>query len=488
MKKTANIERIAAVCACLLMLVAFYVSSEAVLALQARTVQMLMQTGILALIGAAAWLMYARPKLNRSELLLWMILVIGIVMRVGYMIYTPATVRGHDLGKLDFNYVGHATYIMYLIEGSMPPYNFGQFYHPPLFHALAAAVMRCYRVLSGIVDMEQLFESTKVVSCAASILTLFYARRLCRQLRLSYGATLIALALAAFLPNHYLLAGRVNNDALSIMFMTAILYYTLAWYEKQDWGSIVKLALCFGLGMMTKISVGVFALVTGAMMLFVLIRSIREKRARRMILQLIVFGLIALPLGMYFPIRSYILFQQPFDYVQRMPEESRIYCDDHSIWERFGLIFNPNVYNLPFDDYNVWGYLLRGSLFGEFTLELGRFLPGILLLVNLLLILMSLVAMVVMLIRHRSAQYTLLGCFWLVLMAAYIQFNIEYPCGCTMDFRYVVPTALIGAVFLGAWWEKLPDNRPVGRLFRRAAIGLTGCFAILSLVLYCNLP
>ena len=54
-----------------------------------------------------------------------------------------------------------------------------------------------------------------------------------------------------------------------------------------------------------------------------------------------------------------------------------------------------------------------------------------------------------------------------------------------MDFRYVVPTALIGAVFLAKWWEEIPCGKK--GLLRKSVVGLTGLFAIFSLVLCCNL-
>ena len=482
MKKQANVERIAAAGSCLLMLIAFCVVSTTVLMTHTLTLQLLMQVGALAMAGAAVWLMLAHPELDRSKILLWLILALGILMRVGYMLYTPAYVRGHDLGKCSLDGNGHVAYILHLLQGELPPNNSYQFYHPPLFHALSAVAMACYRALSGFTEPEQLVEAAKTVSCAASIVTLFYARKLCRQLRLGDGTTLIAVSLAAFLPNHYLLAGRVNNDSLAVMFMTAILYYTLRWYERQDWGPLVKLALCFGLGMMTKISVGVFALVAGCMMLLGLYRRLLEKKALPIIRQFSVFGLIAFPLGLWYPIRNFILFQQPFNYVLR-PSAQSLYCGDHSLWERFGLIKNLEIYDHPFEDYNVWAYLLKGSLFGEFTFSMGKVIPGLLILINLLLILLSLAAMVLVLIRHRTAQWTALSCFWLVLMGSYIHFNIQYPFGCTMDFRYVVPTTLIGAVFLAKWWDQIQAWKGV----RGVVAGSVGLFTILSVVLYCNL-
>ena len=417
MKKQANAERMAAAGACLLMLAAFYVVSTTALATHTLTLQLLMQVGGLTMAGTAVWLMLAHPELGRKDVFLWLILALGILMRIGYMLYTPAYVRGHDFGEISLDSNGHAAYILYLLHGELPPNNSYQFYHPPLFHGLSAAAMACYRALSGFTAPEQLVEAAKTVSCGASIVTMFYARKLCRQLRLSDGATLIAVSLAAFLPNHYLLAGRVNNDSLAVMFMTAILYYTLLWYERQEWGPLVKLALCFGLGMMTKISVGVFALVTGCMMLLVLCRRFREKKVLPVIRQFAVFGLIAFPLGLWYPVRNFVLFQQPFNYVLR-PSAQSLYCGDHSLWERFGLIKNLEIYDYPFEDYNVWSYLLKGALFGEFSFSMGKVIPGLLILINLLLILLSLAAMVLVLIRHRTAQWTVLSYFWLVLMGS----------------------------------------------------------------------
>lgn len=485
MKKQRSSEKIAAVASCLLMLIAFYAVSTSVLTTHTLTIQLLMQVGALTIIGAAFWSLLADQKRSQTEILLWMILALGVLMRVGYMLYTPAYVRGHDLGDISVDSDGHAAYILHLLQGEFPTNNSYQFYHPPLFHILSAIAVGCYKMLSGYTDPVQLLEAAKNVSCAASIVTLFYACKLCRQLRLSDRATLIAVSLAAFVPNHYLLAGRVNNDSLAIMFMTAILYYTLRWYERQEWGTLVKLALCFGLGMMTKISVGVFAPVTGCMMLLILYRRIREKEWMPVIRQFTVFALVAFPLGLWYPVRNLFLFHQPFNYVLRISNDSELYCGNHSIWERFGLIKNCEIYDHPVRDYNVWSYLLRSSLFGEFSFNMGKLIPALLILLNLLLILVSLFAMVVVLIRYRTVQWTSLFCFWLVLMGSYVDFNVKYPFGCTMDFRYVVPTALIGAVFLVKWWDEIPAKTTT--LIKKGVAALTGLFAIFSLVLYCNL-
>ena len=205
-----------------------------------------------------------------------------------------------------------------------------------------------------------------------------------------------------------------------------------------------------------------------------------------MIPQYLVFGAIAFPLGLWYPIRNFYLFGQPLSYVLRISQDRPLYCGGYSLWQRFGLGGESLLYARPNEDYNVWAYLLRGSLFGEFSFQMGRVIPALLLGLNLLLILVSMAAMVYTLLRRPSHHWAILGCFWLVLMVSYISFNTQYPFGCTMDFRYIVPTALIGAVFLAKGWEQLSGTKG-GNALKISIRWAAGIFSILSIVMYCNL-
>ena len=67
--------------------------------------------------------------------------------------------------------------------------------------------------------------------------------------------------------------------------------------------------------------------------------------------------------------------------------------------------------------------------------------------------------MVYVLARGRSERTTLF--FWVMaaVMATqvglFLYSNVKYPYGCTMDFRYLAPAVLPGAVFLGAAGQRL---------------------------------
>ena len=53
------------------------------------------------------------------------IIAMGIIMRIGHMLYTPYSLRGHDIG-LGAN--GHADYILTLMQGNLPDSNSYQYY------------------------------------------------------------------------------------------------------------------------------------------------------------------------------------------------------------------------------------------------------------------------------------------------------------------------------------------------------------------------
>lgn len=77
------------------------------------------------------------------------------------------------------------------------------------------------------------------------------------------------------------------------------------------------------------------------------------------------------------------------------------------------------------------------------------------------------VAAFVLLLRYVFAKNSFLcgglRAFFGVLVASmlgmYIKFCFDYPYNCTQDFRYVVPLAVVGALFLGMRLSENRENR-----------------------------
>ena len=98
-------------------------------------------------------------------------------------------------------------------------------------------------------------------------------------------------------------------------------------------------------------------------------------------------------------------------------------------------------------------------MFGETALEGGAVAAALLLICAFALTAAVLISMVYVLARGRNERTNLF--FWVMaaVMAAqvglFVYSNVQYPYGCTMDFRYLAPAVLPGAVFLGAAVQRL---------------------------------
>lgn len=455
-------------------------------------VQTLMKLLVFGIIIIGAYFIF-QPG-DKSKRLLAYAMAIGMLMRVGYMLYTPSTIRSHDLGTISSLGSGHAGYILQLLEGGLPASNMGQYYHPPLFHGLAALMIKLAQLFLPNQTAEQHFEAAKLVSCFASCGVLLLIADICSTLKLKTKATLIAVTTVAFLPNFYLLAGRVNNDALSIFFMTLILLYTIKWYEDNTMKNTVVLGLAFGLGMMTKLSVGGLAFFSGGVMLIKGFEALRKKELYKVLAQYGVFALVCFPIALWYPLRNLVCFNQPLMYVYEIKNPGDMYCGQLSFFERFMYfpiqqLLSP-IYNNPMSDRYALLYLLKGALFGEFSFGGGRVMAQLLIVSFLGLSLLTIGSMLYFLIHYNKSQVwrIALPSAWASLYISYILFNLRYPYTCTMDFRYIVPTAVLGAIFTAAVSEILPQNtKALGfRLYNISLIALLFSYSLLSIVIYCT--
>jgi hypothetical protein len=150
-------------------------------------------------------------------------------------------------------------------------------------------------------------------------------------------------------------------------------------------------------------------------------------------------------------------------------------------------LFSP-LYCRSGEDCNVWMYVLKSALFGEYSFDRNRGAADALVALNLLMILASLAAMAYVMLRCREtdnfARFGLFG-IWLAQMACFLAFNLEYPFGCTMDFRYILPTAIIGAIYIGIALNHLNGKRKaVSGILCYAGIALIALFGLASVLFY----
>ena len=458
-------------------------------------------SGMAALIVAAIYL-YVRGSLTARNLVL--LLAIGsFLLHMAYILYTPYYVRQQDsfaLGQTE----GHAAYIEFFVKGNFAIPDFDprtrwQFYHPPLHHMLAALWVKIN--LAFGVAYEQAFENIQVLTLFYAGCTTILSYKIFKEFSLKRWGLLIPFAIVCFHPSLILLSGSINNDMLCLTFMMASILMAIRWYKNPRIRTILPVALCIGLAMMSKFS---GALVAPAVAFLFLAKLIQERQDFwRYFRQFALFTLVCFPLGLWWEVYNSIRFGMPLSYVPMLSEDNWQYIGNYSRGQFFFDV-NPEQFksvftawgeynNSTYFEHNVFISALKTSMFGEFTLtdiNPDVALPAALLFyTNFALALSSVVALITMGFRKMKKVAVHLKIFVLVLylsfLGSYLVFCVTYPHTCTQNFRYMVPAFVLGALAVGLLVNQVQNSK--SRLARASVgimAGLTGLFCIFSVWVY----
>ncbi len=416
----------------------------------------------------------ADRKKYKMQLNSLLITGLGFCLKFYYVLATSIYTRQNDVGSFDKT-DGHTSYMQYLYDNlSLPnfdPRTRWQYCHPPLHHFISAVWMWINRVLLSPGE-NPCRESIQMLSLFYSCCIMITAYRILRHFKLKGAALYIPLIIINFHPAFVLLSGSINNDVLSITFIMSAVLYTLKWSESRSMRDIIKLALCIGLGMMTKISAALIAPPVAVVFLIVFIRNIKNELIP-LLEQFVCFGLICVPLGMWFPLYQLLRWGIPLTYVHQMSVYSFQYIGDIPFAERitdFSLSQLTPIYEhwRRADEYGVYYgdsehnpliALLKNSIFGESfgdgTFAEYSFVYYILPVffgLNVFIAAAAFLCGVFFTVNKCSATRTAKGfiaCFYLFMMISFYKTAADYPFTCTMNYRYITPTAVIGALYLG---------------------------------------
>lgn len=431
-----------------------------------------------------------------------LIILASAVLKLIYISYTPLDVRQHDVGEFTSGGSGHLGYIEYLYSSlNLPdfdPREKWQFYHPPLHHIICALWLRVLNLFG--IGTESGVNTLQYLTLTYSVILSFFAYRIFKRLGLKSKGLVCATALVAFHPTLIILSGSVNNDMLSSLFAVMAIFYTIKWAQDMKMSDIIKTALCIGLGMFTKLSVGLIAPAVAAVFLVVFIKNI--KSFKKLIPQFAVFAVICCPIGLFWSIRNYIKFGMPLNYVPMISKDSYQFLDvpaatrltDWSLYQ-FASPFTqwgPSRDNGAYLEFNPFVALLKNSMFDEETLFSGNITLQsfcvALFFVNIIIIAFSLISMVIQLVKNKELKLELkllLTLAFAVIFGNYIVFCINYPHICTQNTRYCVPLIAVGAAFVGMYIENTHGSKhklceKCGSLLTK----LTGAFCALSSFVY----
>lgn len=459
---------------------------------------------------------FARTKKYKDQLNSLLILGMSFVVKLYYVYMSSCYTRQHDVHSFG-NESGHAGYMEYLLfNHKLPDFDVRevwQYCHPPLHHIISAFWLYLNEELLGV-GHNPARESLQTLTLFYSMCIVITAYRIFRQFKLKGAAIYIPTVIVAFHPAFIMFSGSINNDVLSVAFMMGAFLCTVRWYREQKFSDLMKIALCVGLGMMTKLAAALVAPPIALVFLIVFIKKTKEQgslTALKMIRDFAVFGAVCAPLGLWFEIKNYIKFKVPIMYVQEMPKNVMQYIGKQDFIRRV-TDFSSKQFESPFEqwlsrtedgtlvgynEYNPLVALLKNSLFGEYINESNyglAILPESSFICRLFFwtgVVVAAVCLFLMIFNISNkcgltaAEKTLFGSFYLILMANFYKMSHDYPFTCTMNFRYITPTVFIGAFFLGITLKNISaDGTKTERAVKAAAFSMALIFALLSVVIF----
>lgn len=397
---------------------------------------------------------YKKSKTINWKYIFISIIIIGIILRTTYILYTPINERQHDMEKD----IGHLAYIETIYNtGKLPESNQWQFYQQPLHHIISALWLKANNVIGLDIDIAK--EGIQNLTAIYSSLIMLITYLILKELNIEDKFKAIIMAVIAVHPTFIILSGSINNDILMIMFTFLSLLYLIKWYKCDNWKNTIILSMSVALGALTKISSTIIAIPILYIFInkfFEKIKTNTEKKeiVLRYLNKFIVFGIISLGIGLSYSLRNKIKFNQSIFYV---PDAGiMVYCGNNSWFDRLNIFTKEwlSVYCNPFQNCNMIAYLVKSSLFGEYNLNYTQYinrnniLEIILLVTNIIIILLSLISLIKILKNKKDKLLNMLIIFYFIQILMYFYGNKTKPYACTMDFRYIVPTIFFGMLFI----------------------------------------
>lgn len=433
-------------------------------------IYLLLIAALFTVIAAISFFYYKRK--SKGALIIFSALT-ALLLRVDYIIYTPHWVRQHDVVGFgnDFGQAGYIEWFYaHLRLPDFDPREKWGFFQPPLHHITAALFIHL-ETAAGIA-YQKACENVQILTLIYSLLILFYAYRIFRQAGLLGWSLYFAFALAAMHPGFILLAGSINNDCLCELFMVMGLFYAIEWYRNSTMTAIIKVALCMGLSMMAKLSGILIAVSLGFIFI---IKLIREKKPGffKYLLQYMVFGVISIPLGVFYPVRNFIRFQVPLNFTPEVGESTESYSLVQRIFDirtdtPFAcMVNNGNAY----DEYNIFLAMMKTSLFGETDLSADvayvRPFAWIVFITGIMLAAAAFFATVYVCFHSlKDKKNVTETAFWGISYVTPVVFLINLSLTAqyfsSQDFRYIQYVIVVEALFTGLYFknrgcEKTPD-------------------------------
>lgn len=419
-------------------------------------------------------------------------LILITAILIGYNCYSPYWSRQHDSRSFySPENGGHFGYIGYIFNNkSLPtgsPIGVWCFYNPPLFYIISAITMEIVVAIKDSVDIG--FEIIQCLSMIYTIIFNIYVYRILKEIGIK-KSIIPVLIFVGLSPAMVIMSGSINNDILSIALSTMAIYYTIIWYKDDSLKTLLKIALTISLAIMTKISA---ALIAVAIAIVFLVKVAKNKNNFIIYLRhFTIFALLALPIGLWFPIKNLVLYDVPITYVQSVDESNSANVSKYSIFDRFFKINDNHLETINIDmseknaEYNLYTTTLKSFIIDEhIDYEENKILkiviPAIFY-VSIIISIAYLISIIYALMKRKKLNnwlyfFLLIG---ILQIGSYIKFCFDFPFTFTMNFRYIIPTLITYSAITGMVSDK-------NKILFNVNTALISIFSLLSIIMFTNI-
>lgn len=418
-----------------------------------QTVQIFFIGGLVPL-GLFTVYMLSKKKLDANTMIV-LIIITGILLRVVYTLYSPFTIRQHDVIGSSFN---HLDYIKLLANKmTLPQVDYCQAYHPPVHHGLSAIFYSLGKSM-GLNDFYA-FRLVQVEMIFLNSMTMIFFYKILKEIKCKKLIAILAIAIFAFYPYNIYFAAFLNNDNTMLFFYTVTLYYIIKWLNANTYKNVVLMAVFLSISILTKKP----AIILIPIILAAFIAAYLKKRdsIELLVKQFALFMCISVPLSISFQLRNYIMFKQGLTYAPGVGFEK--YANTLK-----NLFYIPlkGIFKQPFTPDPYTGkselfadYALKSSLFGEW-----RF-PSLESIASMLIIITLVIGIIIVLYLIIANKKLLNGHgFVFVLnlilpLALLLQSRLSNPVVCAQNFRYAIAALISVAFFYGCSVNKFSGTR-----------------------------
>ena len=410
---------------------------------------------------------------------IFLIMVVGVLIRTLYVLNVGIDNMNHDLGNLftdgSITNYGHLRYIHTIYStGKLPTINTFQMYQPPLWHLIGALWLKINTKLG--VSVMDAFEGLQTITCILSSLLMIIIYKIIEKIKMKDNYKVLACLLMFSYPTYIYLAGSINNDLLLYVFEYLIILYAFKWYEDDSWKNTILLALLTGLCVMTKFNGVIMSIPLIYFFIKKLVISIKKKKVHTIIKKYLVFGIISLPIGLWFQVRNFLLFGN-----NDMAIPLELYTGNHSLASRYILFSFKEFFEfipLP-EDYNLPSFMIKSMIADEFWFNKPYPIFIILVILNLLIVAVSLFTIYKYIrTKKKDNKLNFLLVLLLINIVSEIVFYYQYPYSCSMCFRYVMTLLFSLIIILFNYFSTINNKK-----LYKVLLNISLFFSILSFYL-----